>query len=252
MISGGRSYSCVLFWNTETGTGRDVRNLAGWQRREENMEREYVLFDLDGTLTDPMEGITKSVQHALRAYGIEEPDLKALCPFIGPPLGESFMKYYGFSRERAGEAIYKYREYFAVKGIFENRVYEGIPQMLGALRDNGRKLLVATSKPEEFASQILEHFQLDGYFDWVCGASMDEKRVKKGEVIAYALETAGIRDVSKAVMVGDREHDVLGAKENGMDCVGVLFGYGRRQELEAAGAVKIAGTVEELGRILLY
>ncbi len=139
-----------------------------------------------------------------------------------------------------------------MKGIFENRVYEGIPQMLGALRDNGRKLLVATSKPEEFASQILEHFQLDGYFDWVCGASMDEKRVKKGEVIAYALETAGIRDVSKAVMVGDREHDVLGAKENGMDCVGVLFGYGSRQELEAAGAVKIAGTVEELGRILLY
>lgn len=216
------------------------------------MEREYVLFDLDGTLTDPMEGITRSVQYALRAYGIEEADLKALCPFIGPPLGESFMKYYGFSRERAEEAIYKYREYFAVKGIFENRVYEGIPQMLEALRNNGRKLLVATSKPEAFAVQILEHFQLDGYFDWVCGASMDEKRVKKGEVIAYALETAGIRDVSKAVMVGDREHDVLGAKENGMDCVGVLFGYGDRQELEAAGAVEIVGTVEELGRILLY
>ncbi len=216
------------------------------------MERDYVLFDLDGTLTDPMEGITRSVQYALGAYGIEEPDLKALCPFIGPPLGESFMKYYGFSRERAEEAIYKYREYFAVKGIFENRVYEGIPGLLGRLRERGRKLLVATSKPEAFAVQILEHFHLDGYFDWVCGASMDEKRVKKGEVIAYALETAGIRDVSKAVMVGDREHDVLGAKENGMDCVGVLFGYGDRQELEAAGAVKIVETVEELGRILLY
>lgn len=216
------------------------------------MKKEYILFDLDGTLTDPMVGITRSVQHALRAYGIEETDLNALCPFIGPPLKDSFMKYYGFSDKQAEEAIGKYREYFAVTGIFENRVYEGIETMLKNLRSSGRTLLVATSKPEEFAVKILEHFRLAPYFDWVCGASMDEKRVKKGEVIAYALETAGIRDVSKAVMVGDREHDVLGAKENGMDCVGVLFGYGSRQELEAAGAVKIAGTVEELGRILLY
>ena len=215
------------------------------------MEREYILFDLDGTLTDPMEGITRSVQYALRAYGIEEPDLKALCPFIGPPLKESFMKYYGFPEDKAQEAIGKYREYFAVTGIFENQVYDGIEKMLRELKAAGRTLLVATSKPEEFAVRILEHFHLDGYFDYVCGASMDEKRVKKGEVIAYALETAGIGDASKAVMVGDREHDVIGAKENNMDCVGVLFGYGSRQELEAAGAWKTAVTVEELGEILL-
>ncbi len=215
------------------------------------MEREYILFDLDGTLTDPMEGITRSVQHALKYYGIEEPDLKTLCPFIGPPLKDSFMKYYDFPEEKAQEAIGKYREYFAVTGIFENQVYDGIEEMLGKLKAKGKILVVATSKPEEFAVQILEHFHLDGYFDFVCGASMDEKRVKKGEVIAYALETAGLKDVSKAVMVGDREHDAIGAGENGMDCVGVLYGYGSREELEAAGVCKTAATVDELGEILL-
>lgn len=215
------------------------------------MRRQYILFDLDGTLTDPMVGITRSVQYALRTYGIEEEDLKALCPFIGPPLKESFMKYYGFLEAQAEEAIGRYREYFAVTGIFENRVYDGIQKMLERLRDDGRTLLVATSKPEAFAVQILEHFHLARYFDRVCGASMDEKRVKKGDVIAYALETAGIRDTAETVMVGDREHDVIGAAENRMDCVGVLFGYGSRQELESAGAKAIADTVDELERILL-
>ncbi len=215
------------------------------------MEREYILFDLDGTLTDPMEGITRSVQYALKSYGIEEPDLRALCPFIGPPLKESFMKYYDFPEDRAQEAIGRYREYFAVTGIFENQVYDGIEEMLRKLKAKGKILVVATSKPEKFAVQILEHFHLDGYFDFVCGASMDEKRVKKGEVIAYALETAGIEDVSGAVMVGDREHDAIGAGENGMDCVGVLYGYGSREELEGAGVCRTAATVEELGEILL-
>lgn len=215
------------------------------------MKRTYILFDLDGTLTDPMVGITRAVQYALKSYGIHEPDLKALCPFIGPPLKESFMKFYDFPEDKAQEAIGRYREYFADIGIFENQVYDGIEEMLKKLKAKGRTLLVATSKPEEFAVRILEHFHLDGYFDYVCGASMDEKRVKKGEVIAYALETAGMKDVSKSVMVGDREHDVIGAGENNMDCVGVLFGYGSRKELETAGAWKIAATVEELGEILL-
>lgn len=215
------------------------------------MRKKYILFDLDGTLTDPMVGITRSVQHALRAYGIEEEDLKKLCPFIGPPLKESFMKYYGFPEAQAEEAIEKYREYFRVTGIFENKVYDGIEDMLRELKARGGILLVATSKPEEFAMQILEHFHLSQYFDYVCGASMDEKRVKKGEVIGYALERAGIRQADKAVMVGDREHDVMGAHENGMDCVGVLFGYGSREELEEAGAGETAGTVGELQEILL-
>ena len=196
------------------------------------MRRPYILFDLDGTLTDPMVGITRSVQHALRAYGIEVEDLKDLCPFIGPPLKDSFMKYYDFPEEQAQEAIGRYREYFAVTGIFENRVYDGITEMLIKLKEDKRTLLVR-------------------YFDWVCGASMDEKRVKKGDVIAYAMEMAGIKDAKEAVMVGDREHDILGAAQNSMDCVGVLFGYGSRQELEEAGAKRIAATVEELEEILL-
>lgn len=215
------------------------------------MRKKYILFDLDGTLTDPMVGITRSVQHALRAYGIEEEDLKKLYPFIGPPLKDSFMKYYGFPEAQAEEAIEKYREYFRVTGIFENKVYDGIEDMLRELKARDGILLVATSKPEEFAMQILEHFHLSQYFDYVCGASMDEKRVKKGEVIGYALERAGIGQVDEAVMVGDREHDVIGAHENGMDCVGVLFGYGSREELEEAGAGETAGTVEELQEILL-
>lgn len=215
------------------------------------MRKKYILFDLDGTLTDPMVGITRSVQHALRSYGIEEEDLKKLCPFIGPPLKDSFMKYYGFPEAQAEEAIEKYREYFRVTGIFENKVYDGIEDMLRELKARDSILLVATSKPEEFAMQILEHFHLSQYFDYVCGASMDEKRVKKGEVIGYALKRAGIGQVDEAVMVGDREHDVIGAHENGMDCVGVLFGYGSREELEEAGAGETAGTVEELQEILL-
>lgn len=217
------------------------------------MEKNIIFFDLDGTLTDPMLGITHSVQHALKAYGIVEEDLTKLIPFIGPPLKDSFIKFYDFSEEQAKEAIYKYREYFAVGGLFENRVYEGIPELLGQLRAAGKKLYVATSKPEEFARQILEHFHLDSYFDYIGGASMDEVRVKKGDVIAYTMEQAGIEhaDRSQMVMVGDREHDVLGAKEQGLDCVGVLFGYGPREELEAAGAWKIAANMDELTRILI-
>lgn len=217
------------------------------------MEKNIIFFDLDGTLTDPMLGITHSVQHALKAYGIVEEDLTKLIPFIGPPLKDSFIKFYDFSEEQAEEAIYKYREYFAVGGLFENRVYEGIPELLGQLRAAGKKLYVATSKPEEFARQILEHFHLDSYFDYIGGASMDEVRVKKGDVIAYTMEQAGIEhaDRSQMVMVGDREHDVLGAKEQGLDCVGVLFGYGPREELEAAGAWKIAANMDELTKILI-
>lgn len=215
------------------------------------MDRKYILFDLDGTLTDPGLGITKSVQHALRTYGIEEPDLEKLYPFIGPPLKDSFVKYYGFSEEQGMEAIGRYREYFSVKGIFENVVYDGIPGMLKKLKEDGRILLVATSKPELFAEQILKHFELYDYFDYVGGASMDEVRVKKSEVIAYVMEKMGIQDVNQMIMVGDREHDVLGARGNGIDCVGVLFGYGDRQELEDADAYHIVETVEELGEYLL-
>lgn len=214
------------------------------------MNKKYILFDLDGTLTDPMEGITKSVRHALAFYGIKISSLQELCPFIGPPLKDSFMEYYGFSSEQAVEAIDKFREYFAEKGIFENKEYPGIKEMLERLRGQGKVLLVATSKPEIFARRILEYFDLTQYFRFIGGANLDETRVKKGEVIRYVLETAGITDIKETVMVGDRQHDVIGAVEAGMECIGVLYGYGDREELERAGAIQIAATVEELSELL--
>ena len=211
-------------------------------------QKQYILFDLDGTLTDPMVGITKSVQYALKHYGIEENDLKKLCLFIGPPLKDSFMEYYGFSEEKAAEAITVYREYFSETGLFENMEYSGIRDVLAELKAAGKRLYVATSKPELFSKQILEHFRLTEYFDFIGGANMDETRVKKGDVIRYVLEENQITDLDQVVMVGDRKHDILGAKEHGLDSVGVLYGYGSREELQSAGADWIVDTVEELGQ----
>lgn len=204
-----------------------------------------VLFDLDGTLTDPGQGITNSVAYALKKFGIEVEDKKELYKFIGPPLHDSFRKYYGFSDEEAETAIVYYREYFRDTGIFENEVYAGIETLLEKIKASGRKIILATSKPEEFAVRILVHFGLDKYFDCMAGATMDSSRSKKGDVIAYALRESSC-DAENAVMVGDRLHDILGAKENGLDSIGVLFGYGSREELENAGADYIAETVEDI------
>lgn len=208
-----------------------------------------VLFDLDGTLTDPAEGITNSVAYALERYGIAVEDKRSLNCFIGPPLNDSFMKYYGFTPERAMEAIWVYREYFRDKGIFENEVYEGISELLGKIKESGRKIVLATSKPEEFAVRILEHFDLIKYFDAVAGASMDEKRNKKGDVIKYAMEKGGFT-AEEAVMIGDREHDIFGARENGLRSIGVLYGYGDREEFERAGADYIAASVGDIFELL--
>lgn len=220
------------------------------------MERKtHILFDLDGTLTDPKEGITKSVRHALNHYGIQVEDLDSLCPFIGPPLTDSYKKFYGFSDQQAWEGVLVYREYFSVKGWLENKEYPGIREMLQSLKDAGKVLLVATSKPEEFAVRILEHFKLAEYFDFIGGADMEETRGRKADVIRYVLEQCGLGEgqeaLSGAVMVGDREHDVLGARECGLECVGVLYGYGSREEMEACKASHVVETVEELGKYLL-
>lgn len=218
-------------------------------------KKNYVLFDLDGTLTDPKEGITKSVQYALRHYGIEVEDLDSLCPFIGPPLTDSYIKFYNFSPEQAREGVWVYREYFNDKGWKENRVFNGIPEMLAALREADINLLMATSKPEEFAVRIAEHFGISSYFTFIGGADLEETRVKKGDVIGYVMEHCGItaEDVAdgRVWMVGDREHDVYGAGQWNIPAVGVLFGYGSREELEACGADKIVSDVEELKNFLL-
>jgi phosphoglycolate phosphatase len=212
---------------------------------------EYLFFDLDGTLTDPAEGITKSVEYALNKFGITVADRSELLCFIGPPLVDSFRDFFGFSDEDAARAVGYYREYFPEKGIFDNRVYDGIPELLAKLRTAGRTLVLATSKPEEFARRIMDKFDLARYFKHICGATFDGRISKKAEVIEYAIETAGITDRSAVLMIGDREHDVLGAKAAGVDSLGVLFGYGDRPELEGAGATYIAESVEELGKMLI-
>lgn len=213
------------------------------------MRYPYLLFDLDGTLTDPGEGITKAVAYALAQFGIEVADRKSLYPFIGPPLTESFSEYYGFSDERLPEVIAQYRAYFRDRGMFENEVYAGIPELLAELRVRGYTLLVATSKPEPFARRILEHFGLDGYFSDICGATLEETRTKKAEVVAYALSENGI-EPGEALMIGDRRHDVEGARQCGLPCLGVLYGYGSREELERAGAAMLAEGVPDVLRAL--
>lgn len=196
----------------------------------------YIFFDLDGTLTDPGEGITKSVAYALDKFGIHVEDRSSLNKFIGPPLKDSFMAYYGFSEEDAQKAVEYYREYFGVTGLFENRPYDGIYDVLETLKNRGYILAVATSKPEVYTERILEKFSLSGYFDHVAGATLDSSRVKKSDVIAHAVRLAGVTDMKQILMAGDRKHDVEGAKAHGIDCAGVLYGYGSRQELADAGA----------------
>lgn len=212
---------------------------------------KYILFDLDGTLTDPGLGITNSVMYALKKFNIEVEDRASLYKFIGPPLLDSFEQFYGLSKEDSELALKYYREYFRPHGLYENEVYDGIEELLIELKQQGKSLILATSKPEEFAIEILKHFKLDKYFDFIAGATMDEKRVKKADVIAYALDSCEISDLSTAIMVGDREHDVLGAKQVGLDSIGVLYGYGDYEELKNAGATHIVENTKDILKITL-
>lgn len=212
----------------------------------------HIFFDLDGTLTDPELGITTCVQYALSHFGITVADRKTLQPFIGPPLKDSFMHFYGLLAEEADRAIEKYRERFSTVGLFENEVYPGVPEMLSALQSQGHILTVATSKPTVFAQQILDHFGLSQHFAQVCGSNLDGSRVRKGEVIAYAMEQNDVASPSFVKMVGDREHDILGAQQNGIFSIGVLYGYGSQKELSAAGADALAQTPAELVKLCRF
>ena len=242
------------------------------------MDKRYILFDLDGTLTDPKTGITKCVQYALRAQGIEEPDLDALKCYIGPPLDESFQRFHGMSQEKALLAVEKYRERFRDTGIFENEVIAGIVPCLQTLKEAGKVLALATCKPEAFAVRILAHFGLAGYFTVAVGSEMDGTRKYKSEVIEevfrrlwnkqqaadtehgsmmQAGSTQGVPPEilldmkADAVMVGDRNQDVCGAQAAGIESIGVRFGYAEENELEDAGADYIVETVAELTALLL-
>ena len=206
---------------------------------------KYILFDLDGTLTESAPGIINSIRYTLDKLGLRPMTDEELKRFVGPPLIESFTRYCGLSREEAEHAVDVYREYFSEKGLFENAVYPGIPECLGALKSAGKKLAVATSKPQVFCERIIRHFGIDGYFDAVVGIPLDREDMTKAEVIKSAMELLGAVP-EETVMVGDRDYDVFGARENGIPCIGVLYGYGSREELSAAGAVGICETVADI------
>lgn len=209
------------------------------------MKYKYLFFDLDGTLTEPGIGITNSVMYALEKFGIKVNDRMELYKFIGPPLVDSFKEFYGFDDLKAWKAVEYYREYFSRDGLFENRVYDGIDELLQKLISDGHELYVATSKPTEYSIRILEKFDLLKYFNYVSGSNMDEKNSSKAMIIEHALQISKA-DKNDVLMIGDRHHDIDGAKANGIASLGVLFGYGSLEELRMAGADYIAEEVDDI------
>ena len=213
-------------------------------------QAEYLFLDLDGTLTDPSEGITRGVMHALEYFGIHEDDPRKLYPFIGPPLYDSFMRYYGFDLATAYKAIEYFQEYYARQGMYENVPYPGINALLYEWQSQGRKLVLATSKPEVFAVRILERFGMADAFTLIAGGDVEEKRVEKKFVIDYAIKKLHLSDTCRSLMVGDRKFDVLGAAVHGIPTLGVLYGFGSREELSGAGASWLAESVQELDHLM--
>ena len=212
---------------------------------------QYILFDLDGTLTDSSEGITKSVQYALDKMGIHEPDLKPLERFIGPPLYDEFRRSYDFDDAEAKQAIDFYRERFGVVGWKENLLYDGIPELLKALTEAGKTLSTASSKPAFFVDKIVKYFNIEQFFTVVSGATLDGSIGTKTQVVQQALKRLNVQDRSQAVLIGDRLHDAEGARACGIDCIGVTFGFGSREELESAGANHVVDRVDELLPLLV-
>ncbi len=210
----------------------------------------YLLFDLDGTLTDPGEGITNSVAYALQKFGITVHERKELYPYIGPPLVASFRQYHGLNEAEAQQALQYYREFFRATGMLQNTPYDGIAALLEELQTRGYTLIVATSKPEEFSVQILHHFGLDNYFSFIAGNTLDESRPTKGEVIAYIKDYYRDINSENTLMIGDRKYDIQGAAQNGLMCIGVLYGYGSREELQQAGATALAADLHDLLHII--
>lgn len=213
-------------------------------------DAEYLFLDLDGTLTDPSEGITRGVMYALDHFNIHEEDARKLHAFIGPPLYDSFMQYYGFDLATAYKAIEYFQEYYSRQGMYENIPYPGIRELLHAWQKEGRRLVLATSKPEDFAVRILERFGMADAFTFMAGGNMAEKRVEKKLVLEYAMKKLGLEAAQACLMIGDRKFDVLGAAVHGIPTLGVLYGFGSKEELTQAGARWLAKDVTELTALL--
>ncbi len=212
---------------------------------------EYLLFDLDGTITDSYEAITRSYKYALEYYGIHTSPDEDMRFILGPPLKDTFLEHYGMSTEQAVEAVGKYRERYNKYFLIEHKIYDGIPELLKKLSSDGFKLVLATAKPEEFAKQIMGHFDLSKYFLSISGASFDASRDTKERVLEYIFESLEIEDKSKCVMIGDRKYDMAGADYMGIDAVGVSYGYADEGELERYNPVFIAKDCDELYNFLI-
>lgn len=212
---------------------------------------KYLLLDLDGTITDSETGITRCVEYALNHFGIQVDDLRELSPFIGPPLLDSFKDFYNFTDEQAAIAVEKYRERYEKKGILENKLYPGIGEFLAEARLKDKIVILATSKPEIFAKRILDYFELSNYFSFVAGSGLDGSLHTKTDVTDYILQSNKIIDLSSVVMIGDRKHDIIGAKNVGIDSIGVLYGFGDYKELSEAGADYIVEDIPALRKLLL-
>ena len=211
--------------------------------------KKYILFDFDGTIADTGDGITNSVAYALKKMGLDAGTREERCRFIGPPLKGSFEKYHGLSSLDADRAVELYREYYREKGMLDCCLYSGIKELIDYLNASGHKVVIASSKPHIFVKRIIEHFDMTDSFALISGSELDGTRVDKAEVIEYAMTSLGIPS-NEAVMVGDKEHDIIGAKKNGIINIGVSYGYGSREELENAGADYIADSTYELRAII--
>ena len=214
------------------------------------MHYPTILFDLDGTLTDPREGITRSIQFALARLGIDEPDITRLEHFIGPPLLQAFMQFYGFDEAKAWEAVNFYRERFKVTGLYENRVFDGVFELLDTLAGQNRTLYIATSKPWVFAREIARHFDVARYFKVIYGSELNGTRTDKVELIAHLLAEEGL-DPAQTLMIGDRKHDLIGGTRNGLDVAAVGYGFGSREELSAEAPAWHFETLEEMHQAFL-
>lgn len=213
--------------------------------------KEYILFDLDGTLTDSGLGIVNSICHAFNKMGIKDYKKEDLYSAVGPPLDETFIKYGIRENEEIQRATEFYREYYSEKGIYENSVYEGVAELLNTLYERNKKLILATSKPTYFAEKVLAHFDLKRYFYFILGSNMDGTMTDKGEIIKFALKEAGVKHLEKAVMIGDRKYDILGARDAGISSIGVTYGFGQEAELQEAGADLLVETARAVMEILI-
>ena len=214
------------------------------------MNYKTAIFDLDGTITDSGPGIMNAIRYAVKKRGLSDVPEEVLRSFIGPPLKEQFRSVFGLSDEEGTIMVTTYREYYGEKGIFENRVYDGVPEVFQKLQEAGVRILMATSKPEKYAKQIAEHFGFAKYFDFIGGACMDGSRTDKHDVIEYVIDSCKVCR-ENTVMIGDRRHDMIGASKAGIRNIGVLYGYGSREELEEAGAERIAVTPGDIVKFIL-